>query len=289
MLRGVSQGWPSFGSGRFRRRTVGPPIARPGLMARLDAADGLVVLVGGAGAGKSTLLDAWVAARGGVFVDLAQPDQRHGLADAPADGVLAIDGVAAGDVAQIRGLAERRGVVVAAEAEISGVERISAVELGFAEDETYQVLGAAFGDAAAADVLAPDLHLLTNGWPALVGLAAAWLAQHPEGERRERLLNLARVEIGLSEFLVPAVISGLGDADRELVRRLARLPGLDARTADRLDITEDLGAVAPFVQGLARRPGWFVVPEGWKAAIRAELPLSAAEVERLHADYSAAL
>jgi ATP/maltotriose-dependent transcriptional regulator MalT len=258
-------------------------------MGRLDAADGLVALVAGAGAGKSTLLDAWVAARGGTFVDLAQSGGRQGLGDAPAYGVLAVDGVAAGDIAEVRWLAGRRSVVVAAEVEISGADRISAIELGFAEDETYQVLAAAFGDAEAADVLAPDLHLLTNGWPALVGLAAAWLAQYPAGERRERLLTLARAEIGLSEFLVPAVIGGLGDADRELVRRLARLPGLDARTADRLDITEDLGAVAPFVQGLARRPGWFVVPEGWKAAIRAELPLSAAEVERLRADYAAAL
>src|SRR4051812_42248349 len=100
MLRGVSKGWPPFGSGRFARRAARRPIARAGLMARLDAADGIVVLVGGAGAGKSTLLDAWVAARGGMLVDLAQ--QR--LGDAPPDGTLAIDGAAAGDVAQIRRL-----------------------------------------------------------------------------------------------------------------------------------------------------------------------------------------
>ncbi|MER7273589.1 hypothetical protein ABT369_03960 [Dactylosporangium sp. NPDC000244] len=280
----MSKGRFPFESGRFVRRAAGRPIARPGLMARLDDADEMVVLVGGTGAGKSTLLDAWVVGRGGVFVDLA----CESLDAVPDDGVVAVDSATAGDVAALR---RRRGVVVAVEHDpgIAGVVRVSPYELGFAEDETYQVLAAAFGDAEAADVLAPDLHLLTNGWPGLVSLAASWLAQHPALKRRERLVALARSEAGLAEYLIPAVVAGLTEHDRELVRRMAGLPGLDARTADRLDITEDLGPVAPFVQGLLRRPGWFVVPEGWKAALRAELPLSAAEAERLAGGFLAVL
>ncbi|MFI5905900.1 hypothetical protein [Dactylosporangium sp. NPDC051541] len=259
----MSKGRVPFGSGRVGRRAVHRPIARPGLLARLDAAPGIVVLTGGAGAGKSTLLDAWSG--------------------------TAVDGVTAADVDEILRRHPGPKLVLATEEELAipGAVQVSARELAFAEDETYQVLAAAFGDAEAADVLAPDLHLLTNGWPGLVALAAVWLAQQPALERRERLLTLARAEIGLAEYLVPAVVAGLSDGERELVRRLVHLPGIDARTADRLDITEDLAAVPPFVQELLRRPGWFVVPEGWKAALRAELPLSAAEVSRLQARYDA--
>ncbi|WP_433054883.1 hypothetical protein [Dactylosporangium sp. CS-033363] len=220
-----------------------------------------MVLVAGVGGGKSTLLDAWVAARGAVLVDLAV----QGLDAVPAEGLTAIDGATARDVSA---LANRRGVVIAAEQDpgVAGAVVVTAAELAFAEDETYQVLAAAFGDAEAADVLAPDLHLLTNGWPGLVALAAAWLAQHPAGERRERLTALARAEEGLAEFLVPAVLGGLSADEREVVRRAVYAPAI-----------EDSRAVPPFVQGLLRRPGWFVVPAGWKAALRSLLPRGAAE------------
>jgi hypothetical protein len=258
-------------------------------MARLDAADGMVVLAGGPGAGKSTLLDAWVAARGGVLAGLDGQDPREWADVLAQDGVVALDGVTAADGPGLAGLGRRRGVVVAVDEdpEVGGATVIGARELAFAEDETYQVLAGAFGDAEAADAIAPDVHLLTNGWPALVGLAGVWLAQHPAEERRDRLRALARVELGLAEYLVPAVLAGLDEADRELVRRLARLPDADARLADRLDITEDLAAVAPFVQPLARKPGWFAVPDGWRAAITRQLPMPDAEVAALRAAYAA--
>jgi hypothetical protein len=252
-------------------------------MARLDAADGMVVLAGGPGAGKSTLLDAWVAARGGVLVGLDEQAPREWA------GVLALDGITAEDGPALAGLARRPGVVVAADEDpaVEGAAVIGARDLAFAEDETYQVLAGAFGDAKAADAIAPDVHLLTNGWPALVGLAGVWLAQHPADERRDRLRALARVEADLAEYLVPAVLTGLDEADRELVRRLARLPDADARLADRLDITEHLTAVAPFVQPLARKPGWYAVPDGWRAAIARVLPMPDAEAAALRAAYAA--
>src|SRR5687768_18176587 len=87
----------SFGPGRFGGRPVARPISRPGLMARLDAADGMVVLAGGPGAGKSTLLDAWVAARGGVLAGLDGHDPREWADVLAQDGVVALDGVTAAD------------------------------------------------------------------------------------------------------------------------------------------------------------------------------------------------
>jgi hypothetical protein len=246
MLPGVSRGRQSFGSGSFGRGAGWRPIPRPGLLARIAAAAGPVVLLGGSGAGKSTLLDAWEAAHpGGLVVVAAQTDPG-----------------------------------------IAGALFIGAAELAFAEDETYQVLAATLGDAEAADALAPDLHLLTNGWPALVALAGAWLGQQAPGERRGRLRGLARVEAGLAEHLVPQVIGGLGGEERELLRRLVWLPAVDAATADRLDLTENLRGVAPFIQGLARRPGWFTVPTGWKTAVQQALPLPAAAVAELRRAYA---
>ncbi|WP_344617811.1 hypothetical protein [Dactylosporangium salmoneum] len=290
----MSKGRQSFGSGRFGRQGAIRPIPRPGLLRLLDGAGRMVVLVGGAGAGKSTLLDAWVAARNGVMVDAAGLQVSADGAVVTADGTavrgpLAVDGVTAADGALLRRLARRDGVVVAAD-EDPGVEealRISAWELAFAEDETYQVLAGAFGDAEAADELAPDLHLLLHGWPALVALAGVWLAQHPSGERRQRLRSLARVEERLEEYLLGAVLDGLGDGDREMLRRLARVPAVDARLADRLDITEDLAAVPPFLHGLSCRPGWFAVADSWRPAVVRALPMPEAEAAALRATYAA--
>jgi ATP/maltotriose-dependent transcriptional regulator MalT len=258
------------------------------LTARLDAADGLVIVVGGAGAGKTTLLDAWVAARGGALVELGADGERARVRDVVRDaraGVVVLDGVEALPGAELRELRERipAGVrlVLASRTPVSldpGARPVGLwlgeADLAFAEDETYQVLAALFGDAEAADALAPDLHLLTHGWPALVGLAGAWLAGQPAEDRRGRLIALARAEGALEEYLVPAVLAGFTADELELVRRLTRLPGIDAALADRLDLTEDLVAVPPFVQGLARRAGWFAVPHGWKATLQRELPMS---------------
>lgn len=268
-------------------------------MARLDAADGIVLVVGGAGAGKTTLLDGWVAARGGMLIDLAErgaAGREHGgrpawTTELAGGGVLAVDGVTEADLAEVGGLPRRGGIVVAAEDELAldAAVRIGVEELAFAEDETYQVLAAAFGDAEAADELAPDLHLLTSGWPALVALAAAWLARSQAGDRQDCLRSLAQVDAGLAEHLVPALLAALSDDERELVRRMARLPGVDAALADRLDLTEDLAAVAPFVQAVARRPGWFAVPHGWRNALQRELPMSERAVAELRAAYAAGM
>jgi ATP/maltotriose-dependent transcriptional regulator MalT len=172
---------------------------------------------------------------------------------------------------------------------VGAARRLGDAELGFAEDETYQVLAASLADAAAADALAPDLQLLTNGWPALVGLAAAWLAQHAPEQRGERLRALSRIHGPLLEYLVAAVLGGLNRDDRELVWRLAYLPGVDGALADRLDLTEDLVAMPPFVQPMPGRAGWFAVPNGLKTAVRRELPMSAEARAALLADHQAGM
>ncbi|WP_238015385.1 hypothetical protein KZZ52_01345 [Dactylosporangium sp. AC04546] len=260
------------GPARFGRRPAVPPIARSALLERLDRVDrGVTLVVAGAGAGKSTLLSAWSAGRGGVLLNL-ELDPPQG----PSGGTLVVDEADERHVEWINGLPNDR-VVVAAQAPlpIRARQTVTARDLSFAEDETYQALGAALGDAAGADTLAPDLHLLTHGWPQAVGLAAAWLAQQKSaGEREAKLRSLARVDGPLERYLVGAVLDGLARDDRELVQKLAYLPGVDARRADRLDITENLVALPPFVQPVAGKPGWFAVPGGLRAAVQSEAPLS---------------
>jgi ATP/maltotriose-dependent transcriptional regulator MalT len=340
----VSKGQHGFGAARFGRPPAPKPIGRPALLARLDTAPWLTLVVAGPGAGKSTLLNTWSAARHGRLVELG-PLLAAGAAGAadlrslltPAVTTLVVDGLEtlpAGspllhDLAALcarppagwraaepprPGLppapppaapAPTAGSLVAgalpagfrlvlASREplpfpVGAALRLGDGELAFAEDETYQVLAASFADAAAADALAPDLHLLTNGWPELVGLAAAWLAQHAVGERGLRLGALGRTSGPLRERLVAAILDGLNREDRELVWRLAYLPGVDAATADRLDLTEHLVAVPPFVQPMPGRAGWFAVPNGLKDPVRRALPMSAEAREALLAAYQSGM
>ncbi|MFB9182599.1 hypothetical protein ACFFX1_31050 [Dactylosporangium sucinum] len=269
-----------FGPARFGRRPAVPPIARPALLERLDQVrNGVTLVVAGAGAGKSTLLSAWSAARGGVFVNLELDPPHH-----EGDGPLVVDEATEAHVDWLRKLSHRRVVVAAQEVlPVQARQTLTARELAFAEDETYQVLAAALGDAAGADTLAPDVHLLTHGWPQTVGLAAAWLAQQSPAERAAKLRSLARVTEPLEPYLVGAVLDGLTRDDRELAQKLAHLPGVDARRADRLDLTEDLVALPPFVQPVAGKPGWFAVPGGLRVAVQRAAPLAAEAVAALRA------
>ncbi|MET7420342.1 hypothetical protein [Dactylosporangium sp. NPDC005555] len=164
---------------------------------------------------------------------------------------------------------------------VSADDRLGAGDLAFAEDETYQVLAAALADAAGADGLAPDLHLLTGGWPALVGLAAAWLARLPPADRAGSLRQLARVDEELREHLVGALITVLHVEERELVRRLAHLPAVDAATADALDLTEDLGGLPPIVLPVIGRRGFYAVPEPLREMVQQRLPLDERERQAL--------
>ncbi|HTJ38369.1 MAG TPA: hypothetical protein VL738_34480 [Dactylosporangium sp.] len=284
----MGKGQPAFGSGRRSDRTPPRPIPRPGLLSRLDAAEGLVLLIAGPGAGKSTLLDAWAATHTGVVIDLPEDGPREWE---PVAGPLAIDGVTPADAPALSRLSSRRAVVAAATSDpgVAPATRITAKDLAFAVDETYQVLSGALADAESADEIAPDLHLLTHGWPSLVALAGAWLAQYPATERRDRLRGLARIDEPLPDYLLPAVLAALPAADRDLLRRLTQLPPVDARLADRLDITEDLAAVPPFVQPLARRPGWYTIPDAWRPALARELPLPADEIAALLSAYRSAM
>jgi ATP/maltotriose-dependent transcriptional regulator MalT len=147
-------------------------------------------------------------------------------------------------------------------------------ELAFAEDETYQALSAALGDAAAADALAPDLHLLTGGWPALVELAANWLAQHPPAERADRLGQLGQAVGPLAEYLITTLLAAQPSAERELIRRAANLPAVDAGLCEVLGLGGPLTARPPFIDPVPHRPGWFAVPPAQREIVLARLPLT---------------
>ncbi|MFF5230603.1 hypothetical protein [Dactylosporangium sp. NPDC000521] len=213
-------------------------------------------------------------------------------AEVPLDVVVVVDGVERlevggagwGRVVALVGvvplvLSGREPIPVAA------VDRLGAGHLAFAEDETYQVLAAALADAAGADGLAPDLHLLTGGWPGLVGLAAAWLARVPQAERASSVRRLARVDGGLQEHLVGALIGVLDAGEREFVRRLAHLPVVDAGRADVLGLAEDWGAVPPLVVPVRQEGEAFVVPEPLRRTIQQRLPLAEHERQALLAAF----
>jgi ATP/maltotriose-dependent transcriptional regulator MalT len=154
-------------------------------------------------------------------------------------------------------------------------------DLTFAEDETYQALAAALGDAAAADALAPDLHLLTSGWPALVALAASWLARQPQAERPSRLAQLGQAVGPLAEYLVTTLLAAQLPADREIVRYAAHLPAVDSALCDALDLAEHVTAKPPFLEAVPMRPGWFAVPRGQRDIVLARLPLGVPERKEL--------
>jgi hypothetical protein len=254
------------------------------LLARLDrafagrpqagrAGQPVVTVVAGSGAGKSTLLQQWAQASGAVVVQGAyEADELRG-----ADAVVVLDGDEWGGAIGLVGvvplvLSGREPIPVAA------VDRLGAGHLAFAEDETYQVLAAALADAAGADGLAPDLHLLTGGWPALVGLAAAWLARLPAAERGPGLQQLGRVDGPLQDHLVGVLIAALHHEEREFVRRLAHLPAIDDAVAGALGLTEELGGLPPLVLPVGGGGGSYCVPERLRTVIQQRLPL--AEPER---------
>ncbi|MGI5179623.1 hypothetical protein ACQEVZ_25155 [Dactylosporangium sp. CA-152071] len=243
----------------------------------------VVVVVAGSGAGKSILLGQWAERRGAVLVQAEELP-----AEVPPGALVVVDGVERLEVggAGWGWVVARVGVVplVLSGREpipVDAVDRLGAGHLAFGEDETYQVLAAALADAAGADRLAPDLHLLTGGWPGLVGLAAAWLARVPQAERAGSLRQLARVDGGLQEHLVGALVGVLDAGERELVRRLAYLPAVDAGRADVLGLAEEWGAVPPLVVPARAEKEAFVVPEPLRKTIQQRLPLAEAERQAL--------
>ncbi len=302
-LRGVTGWWRDFGAARFGRPASPRPIVRPALLERLDQAfagnrvgeggtQPVVTVVAGSGAGKSILLAQWSDVRAVVMVQVPSGDQRGvgdlvpGVDEVPGGAVVVLDGVErlAVDGPEWGSIVKLVGVVplVLSGREpipVSAVDRLGAGHLGFAEDETYQVLAAALADAAAADGLAPALHLLTGGWPALVGLAAAWLARLPAAERGGSVRQLARVDGSLQEHLIGVLLQALHHDEREFVRRLVHLPAVDAATADALDLTEDLGGLPPLVLPVVGGGGRYAVPEPLRKTIQQRLPLG--EDERL--------
>jgi ATP/maltotriose-dependent transcriptional regulator MalT len=147
-------------------------------------------------------------------------------------------------------------------------------DLTFAEDETYQALAGAFGDAAAADALAPDLHLVTSGWPALVTLAAGWLAGGDTAERPARLGQLTTTVGPLVQYLVSTLLAALDPDRRELVRHAAHLPAVDAMLAGALGLSEHVEATPPFLEPVPLAPGWYAVPPGQREIVLANLPLA---------------
>jgi ATP/maltotriose-dependent transcriptional regulator MalT len=155
---------------------------------------------------------------------------------------------------------------------------LSVADLGFAEDETYQALAAALGDAAAADALAPDLHLITSGWPALVALSAGWLAQLDPNERGTRLGQLRQAVGPLAEYLVTTLLAAQQPPTRELIRHAAHLPAVSDALCAALGVPAPQPS-PPFLETVRDRPGWYAVPPVQREIVLARLPFD--DVERV--------
>jgi ATP/maltotriose-dependent transcriptional regulator MalT len=148
---------------------------------------------------------------------------------------------------------------------------LNIADLGFAEDETYQALAAALGDAAAADALAPDLHLITSGWPALVALSAGWLAQLDPNERGARLGQLRQAVGPLGEYLVTTLLAAQQPPTRELIRQAAHLPAVNDALCAALGVPAPQPS-PPFLEAVRDRPGWYAVPPVQREIVLARLP-----------------
>lgn len=155
---------------------------------------------------------------------------------------------------------------------------LTAADLAFGVDETYQLLTIALGDAAAADEIASDLHTLTSGWPSQVSLGAAWLAQQPAATRRARLASFG----GFNRELAESILANTPSDARELIRAAAYLPRVDRRlpvaiglTAATVDMASLLARCAPMLMPESGRPDWFRVSSVTRTAVHAKSPLDA--------------
>lgn len=157
---------------------------------------------------------------------------------------------------------------------------LGVAELGFAEDETYQVLAAALGDAAGADALAPDLHLVTSGWPALVALSAGWLAQQEPTGRGARLGQLRHAVGPLAEYLVTTLLAAQDPATRDLIRHAALLPVVTEALCGALGVAVPRSN-PPFLETVRDRPGCFAVPTVQKDIVLARQPFDEEDRRRV--------
>ncbi|HEU4974888.1 MAG TPA: LuxR C-terminal-related transcriptional regulator [Baekduia sp.] len=248
-------------------------------MRRLLATEGirLVVLAAPAGYGKTTLLRAWDASDPRPFRWLSpgrgprgRARWRHELAALaaaperlPSPSVLVVDGLAAGvdrgAGAHLAGIAEAApaGTVVAVAARTSAVVpagRLRAehdvLELGARELAMTPGEGAALLDAHGLRLppaLAERLATVTEGWPALLSLAAQSLAGEPD--RRRAVAGYGGDHPFVADYVRDELLVELAPGTRRFLRRCSVLDVLDPEACDALLGTSDATARLHAVEG----------------------------------------
>lgn len=285
-----------------------PHVPRPRLTGRLEAANpGLVTVVGAPGAGKTTLLAEWALARrgptawltctsadadaAGFAAALGAAMRRAAPSAREADGlVIVVDDLhLAGAAATVIGdlldaLPPSAKVVVGARqdpplplARLRLHGQLTEVRdedlcFGFGEADA---LAEARGVVLAADAI-ERLMWVTEGWPAGVQLAAAWLANDADVDRL--VDGFGATDRGVADFVDSEILAGLPAELTTLLFDTCVLEQFDAELCDavrgRHDSAELLRRLRErhiLLVAIADRPGWFRYHRTFVAYLRRRL------------------
>ncbi|MDD7942374.1 LuxR C-terminal-related transcriptional regulator [Actinomycetospora lutea] len=128
------------------------------------------------------------------------------------------------------------------------VTELRADQLQFTPEESAALLTACGLDLAPARVA--ELHDRTGGWVAGLRLAALSLRDHPDPDRF--LEGFSGDDRPVADYLVDEVLAGLGDVQRDVLRRISVARGVPSALAGRLTGRED---AAELLDDLARTTG----------------------------------
>ncbi len=239
-------------------------LVRPRLLASLDRAAGLTLLVAPAGSGKTTLLAQYAAAAGQPVAwcrlepEDADPDRltarlAAALAEAPEALVVDDYDVAAGTPAEAaleRLLTSGAGgarVFVASRrlpsfnlsrAELGAVALVTADDLRFRSWEVERLFGEVYEEPLPpAD--AAVLTRRTEGWAASLHLFHLSTCGRPLGDRRKAIESLSGRSRFARNYLASTVLAELPDALRDFLRLTCVFELLTAGRCDRLLGTGD--------------------------------------------------